>query len=111
MGVIRPPKKAKEAGLQGKRYSHISRAPTPTFELLPLHSHPLLKGWEWSRSNPEVLAGGAHTRERVQGDGDLLDEAKARKKIAEAEETYAAPRIANAQRARCTRTRDARRRK
>jgi hypothetical protein len=44
------------------------------------------------------VAGGAHTRERAQGDGDLLDEAKARKKIAEAEETYAAPRIANAQR-------------
>ena len=63
------------------------------------------------RANPEVVAGGAHTRERVQGDGDLLDEAKARKKIAEAEETYTAPRIANAQRARCTRTRDARRRK
>jgi hypothetical protein len=38
----------------------------------------------------------ARTRERVQGDGDLSDEAKARKKIAEAEETYA-PRIANAQ--------------
>ena len=36
------------------------------------------------------------SRERVQGDGDLLDEAKSRKKIAEAEETYAAPRIANA---------------
>jgi hypothetical protein len=58
------------------------------------------------------VAGGAHTRERVQGDGDLLDDAKARsKKIAEAEETYTAPRIANAQGARCTRTRDARRRK
>ena len=38
----------------------------------------------------------ARTRELVQGDRDLSDEAKARK-IAEAEETYA-PRIANAQR-------------
>ena len=98
MGVIRPLKKAKNADLQEKSYPHFSRAPTPTFELLPLPPHPLLKGWEWSGSNPEVVAGGAHTRERVQGDGDLLDEAKARKKIAEAEETYAAPRIANAQR-------------
>jgi hypothetical protein len=97
VGVIRPPKKEK-SGFAGKTllplfscaYSHFRATPTP--------SPPPLKGWEWSGSNPEVVAGGAHTRERVQGDGDLLDEAKARKKIAEAEETYAAPRIANAQR-------------
>ena len=50
--------------------------------------------WELVGATPKWRE--ARTRERVQGDRDLRDEAKARK-IAEAEETYA-PRIANAQR-------------
>jgi hypothetical protein len=69
--------------------------------LLPLSSYSHSLPTPSSRGGSEVGATPkwreARTRERVQGDRDLGDEAKARKKIAEAEETYA-PRIANAQR-------------
>jgi hypothetical protein len=47
------PKKAKKADLQEKRCSHFSRAPTPTFELLPLPPHPLLKGGSGVRATPK----------------------------------------------------------
>jgi hypothetical protein len=66
------PKKQKNADLQEKRYSHFSRAPTPTFELLPLPPHPLLKGWEWSESNPEVAVGAHEKPEERNESNDYI---------------------------------------
>lgn len=66
------PKKAKKADLQEKRCSHFSRAPTPTFELLPLPPHPLLKGWEWSESNPEVAVGAHEKPEERNESNDYI---------------------------------------